>query len=183
MDVRRMAAATLSVFLALQLLAPAALADEKAASGPPLGVLDIKKVKIEILGVYFMKELKGVNASFKQNNDAKYRGMVMTVKVRKPAGEPLTLNAQDLVLHYSYGSSSDIAKCSGLSAFSTANDTDRPMALYAQGLGSQTTGAATTNGSVVYIDLFFQAMEQDTSDLHLLVAQPAGISFKADGWK
>jgi len=155
-----------------------------AQAGTAPGVLDLKKVKIEIVGATFVKELTGVNnAVFKESNPSKYRGLVLTLKVQKPAGEELTLYCQDLVLHYRYGDKSDVARCYGISAFSVGNDVDRPMFLSPQGLASSSTGAATTKASVVYVDLFFQNMEPDTSELHLFVAQPIGASYKTDGWR
>mgnify|MGYP001047854635 CR=1 FL=1 len=147
-------------------------------------VINLVKVKIQLVSDVFVKELKGVNASFAMGEDArKYRGLILTLKVEKPAGESVTLNAQDLVLHYRYGEKSDIAPCNGVSAFSVQRDLDRPMRLFRRGRGGSSTGASTIRATEVYVDLFFQYMEPDTSDLHLLVAQPIGASFKSKGWK
>ena len=146
-------------------------------------VFDSSKVKIEIVGALFVKELKGVNASFNQARTDMYRGLVLMLKITKPAGEALTVNAQDMVLHYRYGTRSDVAKCSGVSTFSVDESVDRPMNLFSMGLGGATTGVPTAKASVAYIDLFFQNMEPDTADVHLLVAQPIGVSFKTNGWR
>ena len=145
--------------------------------------LDLSKVKIRIVDVAFVKELTGVNATYRQKNPDKYRAAILTLEVKKPAGESITIQAQDLALHYSYGSNADVSKCSGLSTFSSTKDVDRPMSLYAMGYGSVATGTATTKGDVVFIDVFFDTIEPDVSKLHLLVAQPIGASLETKGWQ
>jgi hypothetical protein len=57
------------------------------------------------------------------------------------------------------------------------------MALYSQGWGQSTTGLATTKSGIVYIDVFFQNMEPNTSDLYLFMAQPTGAHYTSQGWK
>lgn len=147
-------------------------------------IIDMSKVKIEIIGALYVKKLDATNAKFDIGEEGnKYRGLVLTLRIQKPEGEELRLNAQDLSLHYRYGQESDIAPCNGLSTYSTQKDMDRTMSLFKISRGTSATGTSTTQASVVYVDLFFNYIESDTSDLHLLVAQPAGAYYKSSGWK
>jgi len=149
----------------------------------PMGT-DMSKVKIEIVDEIYIKQLDAVNATFDMGDEAdKYRGLVLTLRIHKPAGEELRLNAQDLCLHYRYGDKSDIAPCSGLSSFSTQKEMDRTMSLFKSNRGSSSTGTSTMKTDVLYVDIFFNYMEPDSSDLHLLVAQPVGAYYKSKGWK
>jgi hypothetical protein len=109
--------------------------------------------------------------------------MVLTVKITKPAGEELTLPCQDLVLHYRFGQKSDVARCYGISAFSTDQGVDRAMRLSAQGNFSSSTGVATTKSGTVFVDIFYQYMEPETHELYLTIAQPVGAYFETPGWK
>ncbi len=145
--------------------------------------LDLSKVKIKIVDVTFVKELTGVNATYRGANPDKYRAAIVTLEVKKPAGETLSIQAQDLSLHYTYGSTADVARCSGLSAFSASKDVDRPMSLWSAGYGSIDTGISTMKGDTVYIDAFFDGIEPDVSMLYLLVAQPIGVTFPTKGWQ
>ncbi len=150
----------------------------------PPQTIDLSTLKFEIVDATFVKELAGVNAHFSMATNAdKYRGLVLTLKVTKPAGEELKIACVDIVLHYRYGQKTDVTRCYGLSTYSTQPDSDRAMALYASGIGSSTTGLATTKASTVFIDVFFQGMEPETSDLYILIAQPVGTYFKTGGWK
>jgi hypothetical protein len=152
------------------------------SDGPP-NILAVGKLKIQIVGATFMAKMTGANASYEETQPDNFRGLVVTLQVKKPAGEELTFYAQDFVLHYRFGKQTDVARCQGLSTFSTQQDADRTMMLYRTGIGSLSTGLATTKADVVYVDLFFQYMEPGTSDIHLFIAQPVGASFKTDGWK
>lgn len=155
-------------------------------AAPPMDrgdALDVKRAKVTIESVLFVTELSGINARFKETQPDNYRGMVLTAKIAKPAGEPLTLYAQDVVLHYNYGSKNDVARCTGLSTFSLTNDADRPMQFSSSGLVSATTGVNTLKATEIYVDLFFQNMESDTSQVELYVAQPIGARYIAKGWK
>lgn len=157
-------------------------AQDKEKLVAPL-VLNTNKVKIEITDVAFVKELDGAVGRFQETDPEKYRGVVVTLSIHKAAGESLTLLAQDFCLHYRYGNQVDVAPCIGLSTFATTQDAERPMKFFARGRGTATTGASTAKSETVYVDVFFQNMEKDTSDIHLLVAQPIGASFKTQGWK
>jgi hypothetical protein len=152
------------------------------AGGVP-DLVDLKKVNLAVVEAYFVTKLHGGVTRFEETKPDKYRGLVLTLKITKPAGEPLSLREADLVLHYRRGSSSDVARCFGLSGFSTSRDVDRPMSLHQNGTGMSETGPATTKAETIYVDVFFQYMESDTSELHLLVAQPVGASFTTKGWK
>jgi len=155
-----------------------------AAAGEAPGVADLGKTRFRMVDVLFVKELQATNASFKQKNPDKFRGMLLTVEVKKPAGQALTLYAQDFSLHYYYaGTKFDVAPCQGISAFSTTKDADRALRLSAQCRLSSNTGAATMRADTVYVDLFFDFFEPDTSELHLLIGQPVGMGFKTRGWK
>jgi hypothetical protein len=147
-------------------------------------VIDMSKIKIEIVNALYVKKLDAANAKFDIGDEGnKYRGLVLTLRIQKPEGEELRLNAQDLSLHYRYGQESDIAPCNGVSTYSTQKDMDRTMSLFKVSRGTSATGTATTQASVVYVDLFFNYIEADTSDMYLLVAQPVGVHYKSSGWK
>lgn len=166
------------------LIAVAAIGEQAppaAAAGAP-DVVDWSKVKLEIVDVTFVRKLDGVNGLFEEPEPAKYRGMLVTLRVTKPAGEELHLLAPDFTLHYRYGDSSDVSPCRGMSMFSTSPDVDRPVKFFTNGYGTMTTGAATQKAATLYIDLFFENLEADTRDIHLLVAQPTGLSFNTRGW-
>ncbi len=147
------------------------------------GLLDLKDVKMEIAAVTFVKEYQGSNGTFRETQLDKYRGMVVTLAITKPAGEALALHAADLNLHYRHGSDYDVSPCHGVSGFSTQMDQDRDMLFIQRGFGKQTTKLASTGASKIYVDLFFENMEPDSSDMYLLVAQPIGASYQSKGWK
>ena len=149
----------------------------------PSDTFDLSKVKIQIVDATFVTRMTSEKADFTESNPDKNHGLIVTLKIAKTPGEQLTLTCQDIVLHYRYGESSDIARCYGLSTYTTVQDQDRSMALYSQGWGKSTTGLTTTKSGTVYVDVFFQNMEPDTSDLYIFIAQPTGSHFKSTGWK
>ena len=150
-------------------------------------VLDLDRVGLRIVDVFYAKELKGVNASYEQKSPEKYRAILVTVEVTKPAGEELTLYAQDFSLHYYYTdegeTESDIAPCQGISVYSTSLKVDRPLYLSRQGRKSSTTGTASTKEETIYVDLFFDYFEPTTSEIYLMVARPVVAPFKTEGWQ
>ncbi len=150
------------------------------AAQPPLAI-DVDEVSFRIVDATFVLKLDGVDETFEETEEDEYRGLVITVEIKKRAGEQLTLCAQDFPLHYHYGKKSDVAKCQGLSTFSSVRDVDRTMNLYSGGLGRSSTGLSTTKKSTVYVDIFYQFMEPDTTDMHLLVAQPVGATYQCSG--
>jgi len=159
-----------------------AFAQWGGASQPPL-CLAVKDVKLRIVEATFVTKLEGVSSRFEEQKPDQFRGLVLTIEVKKPAGGDLTLVAADYALHYRYGDSSDVAPCHGLSTFSTRKDEDRPMNLFKSGYGRTTTGLSTTKAETVFVDVFFMNMEPETSEIHLLVAQPVGATFRTTGWK
>ena len=144
--------------------------------------LDLAELEFDIVDTHFVEELQGLNATFTESQPDMYRGLLLTVEIEKPAGEELTIYVQDLVLHYTYGTTEEITPCWGISVFSGQLDVDRPLYLYTAGIGGSTTGLSSTDEDVVFVDLFFQFMEPDTEELHLFVAQPVGASYTCDGW-
>ena len=158
-----------------------ALAQQRGASEPPL-MFPVNDVKLKIIGATFVTKVQGVSNRFEETQLDKFRGLVLTLEVTKPAGRELTFVAQDFNLHYYYGEKSDVSRCQGLSTFSTQQDVDRPMKLV-KNVGRMSTGISTVKAETVFVDLFFQFMEPDTSKLHLFVAQPVGTSFQTTGWK
>jgi len=175
-------ASVVSGFLAL-VVGSVTIASAPAPKAPP-DALDVTKAKFQIVGATFVTKVQGANATrFEESQLDKFRGLILTVQVTKPAGEELTLFAQDFVLHYRFGDKTDVARCQGLSGFSGQMDVDRPMSLFANGIGRTTTGLSTTKLDTMYLDLFFQFMEPNTSDIHLFVAQPTGAWFQTNGWK
>jgi len=149
----------------------------------PPRVLDLGSVKLQIVDVAFVTKLEGINARFEESEPKKFRGLIVTLRIEKTRGQVVELCAQDLTLHYRYGAKSDVAICYGLSAFSTEEKVDRPMKLFARGYGYCSTGLSTRKAPVVFVDLFFQYMEPDTSDIYLCVARPTGAAFQTQGWK
>jgi len=149
----------------------------------PSDVFDLSKVNFQIVDAIFVTKLDSQKAQFTETKPDQYHGLIVTLRIAKVAGEPLTLTCQDIALHYRYGQQSDVARCYGLSGYTTREDEDRSMALYSQGWGQSTTGLATTKSGIVYIDVFFQNMEPNTSDLYLFMAQPTGAHYTSQGWK
>jgi hypothetical protein len=173
-----------SRMLAAVLVCVAGVASAQMARMPkaPL-VFPSDSVNLKIVNAVFLKTLQGIDARFDETEPDKYRGLVITVEVTKPAGEALELRAQDITLHYHYdGDEYDVAPCQGLSTFSAEQMIDRPMNLF-KIRGTARTGIATMSAQKLYIDMFFQYMEPTTSDIHLMVAQPVGASFVTDGWE
>jgi len=152
-----------------------------AKAAPRLLALD--SLKLQIVDAMFVTKLTGLNAAFQEGQPEKFRGLVVTLRIEKKPGEAVELCAQDLTLHYRYGTKNDVAICHGLSTFSAEEKVDRPMKLFAKGYGYSSTGPSTSRAPVVYVDLFFMFMEPNTSDIHLCVARPTGASFQTQGWK
>lgn len=155
----------------------------RPATNTAPGVLQLGDVKVRIVGLTFVSRLDGTNLRYEETEPNKYRGLVMTLEVTKPADRELTLWAPDLALHYRHGQDADVAVCYGLSGFSVQQDVDRQMTFFRLGYGKSATGLATTKAQTVYVDAFFQYIESDVSELHLLVAQPIGASAVTKGWQ
>jgi hypothetical protein len=149
----------------------------------PPDVFDLGKVRLQIVDATFVTKLDSEKAQFAESKPDQYHGLVVTLQITKAAGDEVTLTCQDIALHYRYGINADVARCYGLSSYTTRQDEDRVMALYSQGWGKSTTGPAATKNGTVYIDVFFQNMEPTTSDLYLFIAQPTGAHFVSQGWK
>ena len=147
------------------------------------GEAKLGSVTFEIVDVTFVKEYQGANNNFETQDEALYRGAIMTVEVKKKAGEGLTLYGPDYSLHYFFGDSHDVVPCNGISGFSTAKDTDRPMTFFGGGYGRTNTGLATTKAKKIYVDFFFQDLEPAISDVYLFVGQPTGVAFASGGWE
>jgi hypothetical protein len=147
----------------------------------PPEVMDLSKASFQIVDATYVTKLEGSGNIFNETNPDKYHGLIVTVRITKQAGAELTVACQDIALHYRYGLNSDIARCYGLSSFSVQQKEDRPMSLYKEGWGRSTTGIAATQIGTVYIDVFFQHMEPNTSDLYLFIAQPTGAHFISQG--
>lgn len=147
------------------------------------GVFPAEECGVAIVGQAFVRELTAEDAQFTESQADKYRGLILTLKITKPADLPLTLHAQDLPLHYRYGESYDVTTCMGLSAFSTIANTERAMQLSSSSYVKSTTGAATTQAETVYVDAFYQYMEPTVSELEVLVARPVGAQAKSGGWR
>jgi hypothetical protein len=153
-----------------------------AQNPTPPEVVDLSRVHIQIVDATFVTKLEGGGNQFTETNPTKYHGLVVTLRVTKVAGSELTMACQDIALHYRFDGGTDIARCFGLSSYSTQQNEDRAMSLYLQGWGRSTTGLATTKSDTAYIDVFFQNMEPTTSDLYLFIAQPTGSHFTSQGW-
>ena len=166
-------------------LALAGLGRGEAASqgGGAPGVMDLEKVKVEIVEATFVTELDGGKAQYKERQPDKYRGMLLTLRVTKPAGMPLKLFAPDLVLHYWRGEQAEVSRCFGLSAFSAEQGMDRPMRLFRLGYGLTVTGQATVKAGVLYVNAFFDNIEPDIREMHVLVTQSVGATLATNGWQ
>ncbi len=150
--------------------------------------VDTAKVKMRIVDTSFVQEIDGAgNLSYRQKNPDKYRGLVLTLEVTKPKGQPLTLCAQDFSVHYWYREGnalqSDVAPCLGISGFSAIKGVDRPMYLTRTARHTTKTGTATTKAGTVYVDLFFDMFEPGTRDVYLFLGQQIAPAAKTSGWK
>ena len=133
--------------------------------------------QVEIDSIIFMDQLEVTRYKYKISEEKLYkmRYALVCLKITKPTGKRLTLAAADLTLHYYNGEDTEVAPCSGLSTFGKYNDADRPYQLRqysGPGFTKKTTGARSTQSGVVYIDALFQAMEPDTKECWICVAQP-----------
>jgi hypothetical protein len=146
------------------------------------GAIDLSKIHFAIDTVIFVSKLEGVNASYNENQPDKFRGLVITVRVTKPAGASLTVHGPDFDLHYNHGDTYDVLNCQGLSGFSKTKDVDRPMRLWSTGIGSVSTGTSTQDSDTLYMDIFYQYLEPDTKDVYLMIAQPTGLHYTTNGW-
>ena len=150
---------------------------------PAPGEASLDELSFKVVSTEFVTELQGMNQSFETKDANAFRGLLVTVEVSKPAGEAVTLFGPDLSLHYYFGDKFDVVQCYGLSGFSTAENTDRPMTFLSGGYGRTQTGRATSKANKVFVDLFFQDLEPQTSDLFLFVGQPVVKPFATKGWK
>jgi hypothetical protein len=167
------------------LFMPARAADREC----PLTV-DLKHVNVQIDSISYAEEVPGMDGNSMKLNDeqrAKYRAAVVTLKITKPAGAKLTLAAADLTLHYYNSEGPEVTVCEGLSFFSTAKDMDRPIKLPRQsgpGFVKQTTGPAATQATTLYVDAVFGLIESDISDAWIAVGQPTTAApYATTGWK
>jgi len=152
-----------------------------AVTKPAPRALDLNTVKMEIANAEFVTELEGQTSSYNAPDASEYRGVVLTVKVTKPAGTPLSIEAPDLSLHYYFGEDSDVVPCLGLSSFSTGLESDRAMALFNRGYGKTETQKYSTNAGTVYFDAFFTGLEPNVNDIYLFVGKPV-TSRHTEGW-
>lgn len=181
MSQSRLRYVVMAVALALVGLGPAGQTWSEDTAIP--GLVDLSRLKVEIASAVFLTSLDSDGAEFNETRPDQYRGLVVTVRLTKPAGSELTLHPADFSLHYRRaGGEYDVAPCHGISSFSTAAEVDRAMSFFSGGWGSVSTGASTLGADTVYADLFFQNMESDTRELHVLVAQPVGARFATPGW-
>lgn len=172
--------AIIGLLSTLSLMATAMLPAALPQDGPPGTVTG---ATFKIIGAHFVEEYQGINEKFETQDAVKFRGVILTVEVKKKPDEVLTLFAPDFSLHYYYGDSFDVVQCYGISGFSTARDTDRPMTFFWGGYGKIPTGLATTKGKKIYVDLFFRDLEPDISNLYLFLGAPVGKPFDSGGWK
>jgi hypothetical protein len=155
----------------------------------PLVLAYDQGIKAEVVGIIFTDEVQGSSGNRMRLNEdqkAKMRIGVVSIKITKPAEQRLTLAAADVTLHYFHGENAEVSPCEGISAFSTNNDADRPMELsrtMGPGFVKQTTGARATAASEVYIDAVFGFIEPNTSEVWICLGQP-GVKqgFKTKGW-
>jgi len=172
-------AATMTALLAM----PAGLSMPAFSQNrSPPDVFDLSSVKFEIVNATFVTKLDSAKAQFAETKPNQYHGLIVTVRITKEPGSQISLTCQDISLHYRFGDDSDVARCYGLSSYSTQLNEDRVMALYSQGWGKTTTGPATTQSGAAYVDVFFQNMEPTTRDLYLFMAQPTGAHYVSNGW-
>ena len=182
MQIVALSMATMAVVAVCSARAGDTTSTTKSITSPPL-VLPVKEVKFEIVNAAFVDKLVGLNANFNSQKPDKSRGLILTVRIKKPAGRELTFLAQDFTLHYRYGENSKAIRCVGLSSFSTCKDVARPMLLFADGEGVSKIGPPESKEETLFVDLFFLSIENNPSQLHLFVAQPVDASIETTGWK
>ncbi len=161
----------------------APLGAQEEGPGIP-AVVPLAELRLEIAAASFVTELEGDDGPFREARPDTFHGLVVTVRVGKPAGRELTLHPGDLVLHYRRsGGAYDVTPCTGISSFSTRPDAPRTMRFFANGFGRVATDDAGRRAEQLFVDLFFGSMEPDTGELFLLVAQPTGARFATQGWR
>ncbi|MEE8580945.1 MAG: hypothetical protein V3T33_05075 [Myxococcota bacterium] len=156
--------------------------DATVPSRPVPTLLRLDQVAIQLVDARFVTEYEGTDNRYEAGEPDEYRAVVITLELTKQAGQKVVLSAPDLALHYYHGDSTDVLPCNGISGFSTERDTDRPMVLLERGYGRSVTGVATAKAEKVYVDVFFDYLEPDTTDLYLLLAQPVGGGYGTRGW-
>ena len=155
-------------------------------------VLDFKRgVQAELVGLNLVKEIvdgdDGRRMSVNEENLAKSRLAVATIKITKPAGTQLTLACADLTLHYYHGETAEVAPCEGMSPYTTALDADREISLsFVDGPGflKKVTATRATEAAVVYIDAVFGGLEPDTREAWIAIGQvfDRNRPFISQGW-
>lgn len=157
---------------------PASATQDKGAALP--GAIDVRAVSFEIEGAKFVEQITGLNGTFRHNEPDKFRGLVLTVRITKPAGVEFVLHPADFALHYYHGNIPDVAPCHGMSFFSQKREDERQLMFFQSGFGKMTS---QSESRTVYLDLFFNGMEPDTGEMHLFVAQPVGARYVSSGWR
>ena len=153
-----------------------------------------KDVAMDIVDIKFLKTIQTATGSWTVNSQFTntYRYAIITVKVNKPSGSPLSVAACDLSLHYTLDvpfKTSYISPCIGLSAFNKSEDEDRVLTLGdAKNVNTPafltiTTGAHAKDAHTVYFDVLFANIETNINNVWLYVGQPAKKTpFATKGW-
>ncbi len=170
-------------FCGLCLAAVAGIAMGVAAvTKPAPKAIDFSAVKMEIANAEFVTKLEGQTSTYNAQDDGEYRALLLTIKVTKPAGTVLAIEAPDLCIHYYFGEDDDVVPCRGLSSFSTALESDRPLRLFERGYGETETQKYSTNADTVYFDAVFTMLEPNVSDVYLFVGKQVA-EVHTEGWK
>lgn len=157
--------------------------DNGPANRTAPGRLNTDDVVIRAVRAEFVAELQGSRQSFTTPEPTQYRGVVVTLEIKKPANQPFAVFAPDISLHYYFGDKFDVLQCQGISGFSTERNTDRPMTFFEVGYGRSSTGQATAKADKIYVDVFFRDLEPSTGDIYVFFGQPLGAALRTNGWR
>lgn len=150
-------------------------------------------ITTEVVKVVFVDEVVGSEGNMMKIPDRlkpHIRLAIATIKIVKPPGLRLTLPAADLTLHYYAGAQSQKAEtmpCEGLSEFTTALESERPINLNSgggPGFLKQSTRTKSTRAGVLYMDAVFCYIEPAIKECWVCVAHPTTTQpFITQGWE
>ena len=170
----------------------AALATAGEGAAPAKGcpfLVPRDQFQIEIAKVRFAEQIvseEGRAVEVPKNRRGLFRYAILTLKIKKPAGEKLLLPLAGLTLHYYHGTEPDVCPCEAASGFTTSLDADRALKFPWEGPGwpAQSTVHKTTEATVVYIDAVYPMMETDTKECWITLPEPTTAQpFLVEGWK
>ncbi len=160
----------------------------EAAKGCPF-LVPRDKVQVEIAKLRFSEGIvseDGQKVEVPKNRRQLFRYAIITLKIKKAAGERLLLPLAGLTLHYYHGAEPDVCPCEASSAFAIKMGDERPLKFPWEGprWPQQTTSTKATEATEVYIDCVYPMMETDTKECWITLPEPTSAQpFIVEGWK